>query len=43
MSGPLAGIRVVELAGIGPTPHAAMLLADGGCRRHPPGPSDSRR
>jgi alpha-methylacyl-CoA racemase len=30
MSGPLAGIRVVELAGIGPTPHAAMLLADGG-------------
>jgi alpha-methylacyl-CoA racemase len=30
MSGPLAGIRVVELAGIGPTPHAAMLLADWG-------------
>lgn len=26
-SGPLAGIRVVELAGIGPGPHAAMLLA----------------
>src|SRR5258708_21985278 len=25
--GPLAGIRVVELAGIGPGPHAAMLLA----------------
>jgi alpha-methylacyl-CoA racemase len=30
MSGPLAGMRVVELAGIGPTPHAAMLLADWG-------------
>jgi alpha-methylacyl-CoA racemase len=26
--GPLAGVRVVELAGIGPTPFAAMLLAD---------------
>ena len=26
--GPLAGIRVVELAGIGPGPHAAPLLAD---------------
>jgi alpha-methylacyl-CoA racemase len=26
--GPLAGIRVVELAGIGPAPFAAMLLAD---------------
>jgi alpha-methylacyl-CoA racemase len=26
--GPLAGIRVVELAGIGPVPHAAMVLAD---------------
>ncbi|MGY4101537.1 CaiB/BaiF CoA transferase family protein [Nocardia sp. R16R-3T] len=24
----LAGLRVVELAGIGPSPHAAMLLAD---------------
>ena len=28
MSGPLAGIRVVELAGLGPAPHAAMVLAD---------------
>ncbi|WP_406729122.1 CaiB/BaiF CoA-transferase family protein [Streptomyces sp. GD-15H] len=28
MPGPLAGLRVVELAGIGPGPHAAMLLAD---------------
>lgn len=27
-SGPLAGLRVVELAGIGPGPYAAMLLAD---------------
>jgi len=26
--GPLAGIRVIELAGIGPGPYAAMLLAD---------------
>ena len=28
MSGPLAGVRVVELGGIGPGPHAAMVLAD---------------
>jgi alpha-methylacyl-CoA racemase len=28
MSGPLAGIRVVEFAGLGPTPFAAMMLAD---------------
>jgi alpha-methylacyl-CoA racemase len=27
-SGPLAGLRVVELAGLGPCPFAAMLLAD---------------
>jgi len=27
-SGPLQGVRVVELAGIGPAPFAAMLLAD---------------
>ncbi len=26
--GPLAGLRVVELAGLGPGPHAAMILAD---------------
>ncbi|WP_406234191.1 CaiB/BaiF CoA transferase family protein [Nocardia sp. NBC_01009] len=26
--GPLAGIKVIELAGIGPGPHAALLLAD---------------
>jgi alpha-methylacyl-CoA racemase len=30
MTGPLAGIRVVELAGIGPGPYTAMLLADAG-------------
>ena len=29
-SGPLAGLRVVEFAGIGPGPFAAMLLADMG-------------
>jgi alpha-methylacyl-CoA racemase len=28
MAGPLHGLRVVELAGIGPGPHAAMLLGD---------------
>jgi alpha-methylacyl-CoA racemase len=28
MSGPLAGLRVIELAGIGPGPYACMLLAD---------------
>jgi alpha-methylacyl-CoA racemase len=26
--GPLAGVRVVELSGIGPAPHACMLLAE---------------
>jgi alpha-methylacyl-CoA racemase len=29
-SGPLAGVRIVEFAGIGPGPFAAMLLADMG-------------
>jgi enoyl-CoA hydratase/carnithine racemase len=28
--GPLTGLKVIELAGIGPGPHAAMLLADMG-------------
>jgi alpha-methylacyl-CoA racemase len=28
MAGPLLGLRVVELAGIGPGPHAAMILGD---------------
>jgi alpha-methylacyl-CoA racemase len=30
MTGPLAGVRVVELASIGPGPHAGMLLSDMG-------------
>jgi len=28
LTGPLAGVRVIELGGIGPGPHAAMVLAD---------------
>jgi len=28
MTGPLSGVRVIELGGIGPGPHAAMILAD---------------
>jgi alpha-methylacyl-CoA racemase len=28
VAGPLTGLRVVELAGIGPGPHAAMILGD---------------
>jgi alpha-methylacyl-CoA racemase len=28
LPGPLAGLRVVELAAIGPVPHAAMMLSD---------------
>jgi alpha-methylacyl-CoA racemase len=30
MSGPLTGYRIIELAGIGPAPFAAMMLADMG-------------
>ncbi|MCX7621953.1 MAG: CoA transferase, partial [Acidimicrobiales bacterium] len=30
MSGPLSGIRVIEIAGIGPGPFCAMMLADMG-------------
>ncbi len=30
MSGPLSGVKIVELAGIGPGPFAAMLLSDMG-------------
>jgi alpha-methylacyl-CoA racemase len=29
--GPLAGVRVVELAGLGPGPHGTAMLADMGC------------
>ncbi|MCX2930117.1 CaiB/BaiF CoA-transferase family protein [Mycobacterium sp. CVI_P3] len=42
--GPLSGVRVVELAGIGPGPYAAMLLADLGAevvRVERPGPAAS--
>ncbi len=28
MTGPLAGLKVVELAGLGPAPHASMVLGD---------------
>jgi alpha-methylacyl-CoA racemase len=28
VTGPLSGVRVIELGGIGPGPHAAMILAD---------------
>ena len=27
-TGPLTGVKVVEIAGIGPGPHACMILAD---------------
>ena len=30
MAGPLAGYRIIEIAGIGPGPFAAMLLSDMG-------------
>ncbi|MBX3593413.1 CaiB/BaiF CoA-transferase family protein [Sphingomonas sp.] len=30
MTGPLAGVRIIEFAGIGPGPFAAMMLADHG-------------
>lgn len=50
MAGPLQGVRVVELGGIGPVPHASMLLADLGAdvvsvrRPHtPPGVDDALR
>jgi alpha-methylacyl-CoA racemase len=31
-SGPLSGIKIIELAGIGPGPFAAMMLADAGAQ-----------
>ena len=30
MAGPLSGYRIIEMAGIGPGPFAAMMLADMG-------------
>ncbi|MGO4814646.1 CoA transferase, partial [Cupriavidus sp. 2MCAB6] len=30
MAGPLAGLKVVEMVGIGPAPFCAMMLADQG-------------
>jgi alpha-methylacyl-CoA racemase len=44
--GPLAGIRVIELAGIGPGPFCAMMLADSGAtvlRVDRPGPAAPSR
>jgi alpha-methylacyl-CoA racemase len=41
-SGPLAGVRIVEIAGLGPAPYASMLLADLGAeviRVDRPGPA----
>lgn len=46
MAGPLAGVRIVEMAGIGPGPFAGMMLADHGAEvirvdrpgRQPPEP-----
>jgi CoA transferase family III len=32
VTGPLDGIRVIELADLGPGPHAAMILADLGAQ-----------
>jgi alpha-methylacyl-CoA racemase len=53
-SGPLRGVRVLELAGLGPVPHAGMVLADlgadvlrverpGTAPGAPPGPVDRGR
>ena len=30
VSGPLEGVRIIELAGLGPAPFAGMMLADAG-------------
>jgi len=43
MAGPLRGLRVIEMVGLGPCPFAAMMLADMGAdvirveRRRDPG------
>src|ERR1700677_657023 len=31
-SGPLSGIKIIELAGIGPAPYTCMMLADAGAQ-----------
>ncbi len=46
MAGPLSGLRVIEMGGIGPGPFAAMLLADMGAdvvRIDRPGPAADER
>lgn len=47
MSGPLRGIRVLEIAGIGPGPFCALILADLGAEviriERPDGPEGSRK
>ncbi|MCM8556574.1 CaiB/BaiF CoA transferase family protein [Sphingomicrobium sediminis] len=53
MQGPLHGLRIIELAGVGPAPFAAMMLADHGAEvirveraggfNVPPGPIDRGR
>jgi alpha-methylacyl-CoA racemase len=46
MAGPLAGIRVIEMVGLGPCPFAAMMLADMGAEviriDRKPGPAGER-
>lgn len=46
MSGPLHGLRIVEVAGLGPGPFAAMMLADHGAEvirvQHPDAPVETR-
>ena len=40
MAGPLAGLKVLEMVGVGPAPFGAMMLADAGAevlRIHPKG------
>ena len=46
MSGPLTGVRIIEMAGIGPGPFAGMMLADHGAeviRVDRPGPASGFR
>ena len=48
MPGPLTGIKIIEMVGIGPCPFAAMMLADMGAeviridRKAPPPPAPRR-